>query len=339
MSIPYRTQRVIKRILVSIVVLAVLLAAGSACWLIWVQRYIVYSADGSVRLDFSLPPIQQGILAVPPTEPSVNIYFDRENNNNDVTISTELTQIAGYYVDAAALKDIPTVKSQIQALPYETAVMVDVKNIYGDFFYSSSVSGSRSSQVNTAQMDELIAYLNRGSRYTIARIPALRDYAYGLNHVSNGVHHSSGMYLYQDDQGCYWLHPGKDGTLSYLTQIILELKKLGFDEVVLDDFCFPQTDKIMVNGDKTAFLTSAADVLLSVCATDQFAVSFIKSEEFTMPQGRTRMYLKNVDASEAENAANSSNMANPAVNLVFLTELHDTRFDVYSVLRPLSAAH
>jgi len=328
---------VIKRILVSIVVLAVLLAAGSACWLIWVQRYIVYSADGSVRLDFNLPPIQPGVLAVPPTETDVDIYYDKAPE--DVVISTELTQIIGYYADAAALKDIPTVKSQIQALPYEAAVMVDVKNIYGNFFYSSAVSGNRSNQVNTAQMDELIAYLNRSGRYTIARLPALRDYAYGLNHVSHGVHHSSGMYLYQDDDGCYWLHPGKDGTVSYLTQIILELKKLGFDEVVLDDFCFPQTDNIMVNGEKAAFLTSAADILLSVCATDQFAVSFVKTEEFTMPQGRTRMYLKGLDASDAENAANNSGLANPAVNLVFLTELHDTRFDAYSVLRPLSAAH
>ena len=338
MTIPYRTQRVIKRIFISIIVLAILLAAGTACWLIWVQRYLVYSADGSVRLDFDLPPIQTGVLAVPPTKTDVNIYYDKVEQE-EVIVNTELTQMIGYYADTEALKDIATVKSQIQALPYEAAVMVDVKSIYGNFFYSSTVSSNRSSEINIAEMDELITYLNRSGRYTIARLPALRDFSYGLNHVSIGVHHSSGMYLYQDNDGCYWLHPGKDGTLSYLTQIILELKKLGFDEVVLDDFCFPNSENIMVNGDKAAFLTSAADILVSVCATEQFAVSFVKTEEFTMPQGRTRMYLKDIDASDAENIANNSNFPNPAVNLVFLTELHDTRFDAYSVLRPLSAAH
>ena len=37
--------------------------------------------------------------------------------------------------------------------------------------------------------------------------------------------------------------------------------------------------------------------------------------------------------------AENSGVEDTAVKLVFITELHDTRFDVYSVLRPLSAAH
>jgi hypothetical protein len=142
-----------------------------------------------------------------------------------------------------------------------------------------------------------------------------------------------------DDDGCYWLHPGSQGTLSYLTQIIMELKSLGFDEVVLDDFCFPETTSIMVNGDKAQLLTKAASVLLSACATDRFAISFVKTADFTMPTGRTRMYVEGMDAIQAGDFAPNSGVADTAINLVFLTELHDTRFDVYSVMRPLSGAH
>ena len=142
----------------------------------------------------------------------------------------------GYYVERTDLQDIDAVITQISALPPETAVMVDVKGIKGDFYYSSAISSKRNSSIDTGKMDELLSYLKRTGRYAIARIPALRDYDYGLNHVPNGVHHSSGGYLYMDDDGCYWLHPGSQGTLSYLTQIIMELKGLGFDEVVLTDF-------------------------------------------------------------------------------------------------------
>lgn len=337
MTIPYRTQRVLTRILVILLVITVVLATIWACWLIWVQRYIVYTADGSVKLDFNLPPILQGELAAPPDDIDIPINFDQ--NDEMLGTATELVQMIGYYVEPDALQDIATVKSQIQALPAGTGVMIDVKSIKGDFYYSSTVSDKRSSNINTEEMDELIDYLSRSGMYAIARIPALRDYHYGLNNVPNGVHHSSGRYLYMDDDGCYWLHPGREGTLSYLTQIIMELRSLGFDEVVLDDFCFPNATSIMTDGDKTEYLNKAANVLLSACATDRFAVSFVQSEAFTMPEGRTRMYLEGLDALQASDAAQNSGIANTAVNLVFLTELHDTRFDVYSVLRPLSGAH
>ena len=337
MTIPYRTQRVLKRILGVLAVVAVVLAVVSACWFVWVQRFIVYTADGKVKLDFDLPPMGSGQLAVPPEDSDIPIRFDQ--NDEMAGGSTELAQMIGYYVELTELQDIDTVISQIQALPAETAVMVDVKGMKGDFYYSSAVSSKRNSSIDPAKMDELIALLQRTGRYAIARIPALKDYDYGLNHVPDGVHHSSGGYLYMDDDGCYWLHPSSQGTLSYLTQIIMELRNLGFDEVVLDDFQFPETTSILVNGDKAELLTNAAKILMSACATDKFAVSFVKSTEFTMPEGRTRMYVEGMDALQAATFAPTSGVPDTAINLVFLTELHDTRFDVYSVMRPLSGAH
>ena len=194
MTIPYRTQRVLKRILAVLAVIAVVLAVVGACWFVWLQRYVIYTADGKVRLDFNLSPIGDGLLAVPPEQDDIPIRLDR--NDEMIGGSTELLQLSGYYVELSDLQDIDTVKSQIQALPSETAVMVDVKGLKGDFFYSSAVGSKRNSSINTQAMDELIDYLQRSGRYAIARIPALRDWDYGLNHVPDGVHHSSGGYLY-----------------------------------------------------------------------------------------------------------------------------------------------
>ena len=53
------------------------------------------------------------------------------------------------------------------------------------------------------------------------------------------------------------------------------------------------------------------------------------------------MYLENVDASKIKTQAEKTGMDEETIkiNLVFLTETQDTRFNAYSVLRPLSSAH
>lgn len=337
MNIPYRTQRFLKRALVVALIAVLVLALALACWMVWVQRFLVYTADGKVKLDFNLPPVTGGQLAQKPDEPDIPIHFDKDGS--DVEVTTELKQMLGYYVDAEALQDMEAVKTQVALLEPGTAVMLDVKGIYGDFYYSSAVGEKRNSKIDPAKMDELIDFVDSHGMYMIARFPALRDYIYGLHHVPDGVHHSSGRYLYQDDKGCYWLHPSSNGTLNFLMQIIMELRERGFDEVVMYDFQFPDTEDTNVKGDKAQMLTKAANTLVSACATEKFAVSFVKTADFTLPKGRVRMYMEGLDATQAMNAASSSGIENTAVNLVFITDLYDTRFDVYSVLRPLSGAH
>lgn len=337
MNIPYRTKRVLQRIGMGMIPVLILALVAGTCWYVWAQRYVTYTADGQAILNFDLPPLAEGQTAVEPSEPDVSIRYDSAASELE---ATELAQMTGYYVEASEMSNLDVVKAQIQALPSGTPVMIDVKNIQGAFYYSSTVSDTRSAQVDIQKMDELIAWMKKQNIYAIAKFPALRDYTYGLNHVPDGVPHSSGAYLYQDDDGCYWLNPASQGTLSFLTQVIVELRNLGFDEVVLEDFCFPQnTDKIKVDGNRKELLTTAANELMKVCATNRFALSFVKTEEFTPPTGRSRLYITGKDAAQAASVAESSGVADPAINLVFLTELHDTRFDVYSVMRPLSGAH
>ena len=339
MSIPYRTRRLLGRILTVIVVVAVVLAVIWACWLLWLQRYVVYSRDEGAVFRFDLDAqVSQGELAVPPEEQTVPIYYNE--GDAAVTASQELTKVVGYYIDEAALKsDINAVYSQIKALEKGTPVMVDVKNIYGKFFYSSSVNDQRSDSIDPEQMDALLEFLDSSGMYTIARFPALRDYYYGLNNVPDGVPHSSGGYLYQDDAGCYWLNPDSSGTLSFIVDIIQELKGLGFDEVVLTDFRFPQTDSILYSGDKTQALANAANTLLTTCGSASFGVSFVGDGSWTLPEGRSRLYMEDVDASDVDEAAESSGVADLETKLVFITGVHDTRFDTYGVLRPLATAH
>ena len=339
MNIPYRTRQVLKR--GAVVLMIVLLAAALVwvCWLVWLGRYIVYTRDEGAVLGTNSVEDIQGQPALPPEDQeTVSIYYNE--GDNAINTSTELLQMVGYYATAEDLRaGVDTVRSQIQNLEKDIPVMLDVKSIAGSFFYSSAVSDSRDSAVDTEAMDGLIKYLKSSGRYAIARLPALRDRNYGLNHVSDGVFHSSRQYLYMDDDSCYWLNPASQGTVTYLVQIVTELKELGFDEVVFTDFRFPASDKIYFDGDKAKAIADTAGILVTTCATNNFAVSFVGGADFALPEGRSRLYVESAVAAEAAGIAQQTGLADPAIRLVFLTEVHDTRFDAYSVLRPLSSAH
>lgn len=339
MNIPYRTRQNLRRI--GIVLLIVLLVAAlvGVFWFVWLDRFVIYTRQDGAKLDMSLTEdFPQGSAGQAPEKQDVSIYYNE--GENALNTSRELTQISGYYADRTALKKGPeNVLAQIKALEPNTPVMVDVKNSKGAFFYSSAINDKRDSGIDPTAMDELIDYLNTSNTYAIARLPALRDYEYGLNHVPDGLPTERG-YLWADENYCYWLNPSSQGTITYLISIVTELRSLGFDEVVFDYFYFPDTDKIVFKGDKEEALATAAKTLLTACATDSFAVSFVGQDPtFPLPEGRSRLYLTDVAAAQADSVAQQTGLENPATRLVFLTEIHDTRFDTYCVLRPLDAAH
>ena len=112
---------------------------------------------------------------------------------------------------------------------------------------------------------------------------------------------------------------------------------MGFNEVVFDQFIFPDSKGYRLSGDKQEALNTAAATLAENCATDYFAVSFVSTTDLVVPTRRSRLYLKDVEASYVDNAASQVILADPAIHLVFLTEFHDTRYDTYGVLRPITA--
>lgn len=339
MSIPYRTRQIIKRVSVILLILLLVLALVWLCWFVWLKRYVVYTRRGA-RLDFSLSPQLAEGQPAKPAEPLPEITIHYTDGQEDDAAKQELQQLVGYYADRAALiEGIEQVSQQVKALERGTPVMLDVKSATGNFFYSTGVSEHLDSKVDITAMDALIQELDDSGVYLIAKLPSLRDRMYGLNNVNDGVFDTRGAYLYRDEGGCYWLNPSRQNVLTYLVQTILELKSLGFDEVVLDYFDFPDTQYMRFNGEKEQALIAAAQTILTSCSTDNFTVSFVQKPGFQVPEGRTRLYVKDASAADVQGIALESGFEDPVARLVFLTEIHDTRFDAFSVLRPLDAAH
>ena len=343
MSITYRTKRRLQRAgLIGLIVLLVVILAGF-CWVIWLERYVVYTRDGAT-LNFELKDTPgAGQLAQPPSAgETVPIYVNE--GLDAIDLNRELGQLNGYYIDGDTLQnDISGARDIVATLPSDTAVMVEVKSIWGQFNYSSNVSNvTRSNRVDTEQVDKLITDITSRNLYAVAVLPAFRDrYFFLINNknTSMGLAIPRKGYLWQDEDNCYWFDPTDNDTISWLQQIVTELKGLGFDEVVFTEFRVPNTDRIVFKEDKKEAIKKAAQTLVTTCATDNFAVSFMTTDSsFPMPDGRTRIYMENVGPKNVGAVAALLNFENPQAKLVFMCNTNDTRYDEYGVMRPISMA-
>ncbi len=332
----YHTRRTLRGIGTAVLVLALVAAGVLIVWLLWLNRYVIYTRSGA-KLDFSLSAeFPAGELPVPPTAGAPVDIFYNEGENVVTPVDTSLKQLSGIYVTGEMLaQDFAGVREKLLALEEETPILLDVKNIRGEFYYMTN-EGKNSEKISPRDMNDLIAALKRDGHYLIAKMPAFRDYWYGLEHVNDGIFNPNRLSLWMDADHCYWLNPAAEGTLSYLTRIVSELRVLGFDEVVFSDFCIPDTDAIYFEGDRTETVNKAASDLVRICSTDTFAVSFVSSRsEYQLPEGRSRLYFENVAAAEAAGQVQLFGVTPPEIRAVFLTDLMDTRFDAYGVLRPL----
>jgi len=337
-GISYKARRRWKNFFIAAVALIVLLVVIWLLWMLWLDRYVIYTREGAM-LDFSRSSRELEGEAAKFTEPPdpISIYY---NEGENTLISTaEMSQLAGYYVDGPMLeKYFNEVVSTIRQLPAGTPVMLEVKDIMGRFYYSSAL-GTTYKNIDPTLMDNLISELCNSDLYAIARFPAYREYLYAIDHVNHGLSSTKGQYLYWDPDRCYWLNPANDGAMSFLMAELTEVKNLGFDEIVLADFRVPDTAEIRFTGDRTTTLNSAAKTLTDTYASDRFALSFeVTDPGFVLPEGRTRLYKVGCTAEETKQVAESSGLEDTAVRLVFTTELLDTRFDPYGVLRPITSA-
>lgn len=341
MNIPYRTRLKMQRIgTVALFVLVVLMLVWFCC-VVWLERYVIYTRDGAT-IDFTLSGEQLSGIEAKPQQNNTDIGIYYNEGEYAISTSTDMTQLNGYYVTISDLVDnFDTVKEKLVSLPSGAAVMIEVKNAYGTFYYPSEVSYAQSEAVDVEAMADLVEELEKRGLYLIAKVPAYCDYLFGLNNTTSGLPLASGKYagsLWMSN-GYYWLKPTDAGTLNYITAIVLELKDLGFDEVVLSDFDIPISSEYSYSGDIKADSVIAAQSLVKNLASDYFTVSFVVGDSaFALPEGRCRMYMQNISPSSVGLVAAQATISNSDIRLVFIADTNDTRYDAYGVLRPLEAS-
>ena len=160
---------------------------------------------------------------------------------------------------------------------------------------------------------------------------------YALKHQSQALPLYNGA-LWTDEHDCYWLNPYSNDVQGYLTSIALELAGLGFDEVLFDNFYFPDSDRISWTGSvtKQEAILDAADNLSANLLNQSIRLDLGTNDPEVAAYG-ARAFITTNNASQIEDdiAALSDVLPDTASQLVYLTDSRDTRFDACGALRPL----
>lgn len=338
----YRNRRAAKKALLTVLIVAAVLALLILGRAIYVQRFIKYTPDGA-RLDYEQAVEYTG--AQEPTRDPADYPFETviesdEEFNADAAEPEQPKPLRGYYISTSMLvKDPDGAEQTLSQLEDCSAVMLDVKSIYGNFYYSTNITGAvRTDAIDTKKVDAMIKKLaGRRDLTLIARVPAFSDRNFALAHQSEGLPLASGA-LWEGDDLCYWLDPTSEQVQGYLVSIAIELSQLGFDEVLFDGYFFPASENIVWNGEvsrEEAAAQSAAAVKDSLYGYG-IRVDF-GTEDIGVAASADRIFITSEEPESAGEYASAFKevFADPASQIVFLTESRDTRFEVCGVMRPL----
>lgn len=337
MHISYRTKIMLRKLLrVLLILLAAALVVGIVL-AIYLEPFVVYDRDGA-HLDMDGRMMQ----VVTPNEPAAQrpvIENPQIVYANGTTVNKTIQEMGGYYITTAMLQDADAVFEEIKKIEEPCAVMIQLKSRFGNYYYSSSISGASKADVKISVVDQIITYLSNRGFYLIAEIPAFSDPVYALDHQECGLPMAGG-YLWMDEYGCYWLDPANEDVLSHLSQIARELAGRGFKEVAFSEYRFPSTNSIIYRSDKTRseIISDSVAQLTSYFAGSTTVISFVSAEDdFPVASCTGRMYVKDVAGSKVTHYEQTYGAAGTLKEIVYIVNSRDTRFESQAVLRPLIA--
>lgn len=333
--ISYRWKhRIKKSVRLTLLLLGVLLLLF-LCAMQYLERYVVYDSNGA-HIDLSGGPTEAETSQPAETFPQPDVELIIESQEAP---QAESEPLVGYYISTQMLRDLDAVEQAVLELDPSCSILIEVKSIFGNYYYSTSLSGAPLADVEIKKIDKLISTLKARGFYLIAQVPAFCDRAFALENPSCGLPIAGGA-LWSDENHCYWLDPANETVITYLRQIARELSGLGFGEVVFSDFRFPDSSAIVYDAEKTqeTIVSEAAGAICSFFSGSNLTISF-RTNDTTFPivPGTGRIYVPDVDATKVERiaASFSDRLTDIATQLVFLADSRDTRFSEYSLLRPL----
>ncbi len=331
MGLSYRNKLRLKKLLRFFLILLVVLLAVSLVLLVYVEPFVIYDREG-VRLeldrDTSVPESSEEYT--PPVISNPQILYSQ-----DPIAEKTIAEMGGYYITTKMLQNPQEVLEAVKAIQEPCAVLMELKSIFGSYYYTTSIPGAPTANVDTAKVDEIISYLRENHFYLIGVVSAFSDSAFALNNIPCGLPLKSGA-LWMDANGCYWLDPGDDLVVSYLMEITRELGSLGFDEIAFDEFYFPESSKIVYEADKDQVLRQTISELISFSQGGSIKISFVTElTDFPAQDVQGRLYFPNVDGSKAQLYDQSYAGIEGLQELVFLANSRDVRFEGKALLRPL----
>lgn len=263
----YRGRQGIWRKLVAVLLVLILIAA---CAFLLLQRYITYSDDGSFYLDLpfeiDLPFLSKNDTTDDSTPPDQNVDITKEDPETPPSDPEDTEPVPDPEPEPEPEPEPPVIESYIPrrlvelgSLPADTAALSEllisagadgfsfiVKDREGAVTFNSTVAVEKATENAAVTREQLAALCAQEGVYTVARISCLRDthfankYQDELHRASEvGICKADGNIWWENDAGTHWLEPEMETTRDYLIRFAVECAELGFDELLLENVCYP----------------------------------------------------------------------------------------------------
>lgn len=318
----FRQKLILKRALIVIAILIALIIVALFIGYTYLGRYVVYTEDGAY---FSFNKQETTVseyeaLTSGPENPVLvtgESIYEADFTGQTLEDSLDASEVYGIMVDYETLSAGTGLSSiEFSEAGYNTLVL------------EMRVSGS--DILKTTPVLNLMERAKANGLKLIAKMSCLDDSDYALNNLSHALPISGGA-LWIGEGGSYWLDPTNESVQNYLLGMMEELIDMGFDEILLDTFYFPESQSIVYNtGDYTRaeLLVEAYDHLAAV-VKNRCVLGIYISNAAEM----THQAIYNAEHVYAYFASGASLKTYaetyPGVYLVFVTDSHDTRFEDY----------
>lgn len=218
-------------------------------------------------------------------ESTNNPFTTQQNNNSDPAVynpdpeagmelpqPVEIAEIFhsynGVYLDVQKIESIESLQYIIDNIKSKgiNAVNIDIKKEDGTVPYH--VNGNTDSVMLgqnqiSIPIEEIINLLHGNELYVSGTIACFKDTLASTTFVNYAFHDSSSASMrWEDSDGNFWLSAYSEGARSYIKSIVEDSVKLGFDEIILSWFFFPNVanEKSISYGDEESGMTKYAVV-------------------------------------------------------------------------------
>ena len=318
----YRNKLLLKRLLMALGIAVGIILLLLLIGFIYLGRYVVYTEKGAY-FSFHAPetsPTEQAAFGMPE---SIELVTGEPIAAAEVIGETasdlSAQEVRGYFLDYRTLKDGSTLDKLELSRDDVNTLMLEMR-IEGEDL------------LDTTAVQRLITRAEAQDLRLIAVVSCLSDSSYALAHQELALRIDGGA-LWMSSAGTYWLDPGNDAVIRYVTDMVKKLAAMGFHEVVLNDFSMPVSDSLVYDfGEKNAEdITLLAYRQVEEAVVDQCRIGLLvgnPAEGHLAFDAADHIYVCNAVGNSVESYVER----HPDRYLVFITDSHDTRFDGFGKL-------
>lgn len=320
----YRKKLLLKRLAVILGIVLVVVILALILGFSYLGRYVVYTEDGayfSFDSTRETTEIEEGLNILPPEDPVLitgESVFETQALTDEEFIRLSADEVNGLLVN------------------YETLEKGDALNTidFTESGYNMLVLEMRSAGSEILSSEPVLALMQRAKDQGIkltAMISCLDDREYALAHTDQALSIDGGA-LWVSSGGSYWLDPANEDVQKYITDMILTLSGMGFQEVILNNFYFPESENIVYTSEKTReelmieAYEKVEETISIRCTLGVLVTDPSKGHQALDYAEHLYVYY------DSGNRLQSYIESHPDHYVVFVTASHDTRFDEFGKL-------